>query len=119
MKAQPTISVIIATYNSEKTIALAIKSVLEQNYKSLDLIIIDGNSTDNTLEIIKSFNDNRIRCISEPDEGIYDAWNKGVMLSQSERIIFIGSDDTLATSKSLTKFWSNVNPEHFNNPVIY
>lgn len=87
-------SVIMVCYNSEVTISQAISSVLKQNYKNLELIIVDGKSNDGTTDIIRSFlYDNRVRFISEEDDGIYDAMNKGVTLSKGEVISFLNSDD--------------------------
>ena len=75
----PKISVITATYNAGKTIKQTIASVLGQDYDNLEYIIIDGASTDNTMDVVKSYkSDSRLKFISETDNGIYDALNKGV-----------------------------------------
>ena len=93
------ISIITACYNSEKTISDTIKSILNQNEVDLEYIIVDGNSTDSTVEIIKSFENNfidkgiRYSWISEPDSGVYDAWNKALNFVTGEWIVFIGADD--------------------------
>lgn len=92
-------SVITVSFNSEKTIEATIQSVLNQNVTNFEYIIIDGNSTDTTVEIIQSyqnkFNEKGIayQWISEPDKGIYDAFNKGVSKAQGQWISFLGSDD--------------------------
>jgi len=92
-------SIITASYNSEKTIAKTIESVLNQTYSNFEYIIIDGKSSDATVEIIKSFEkefENKsinYTWISEPDNGIYDAWNKGLKLASGDWISFLGSDD--------------------------
>lgn len=99
MSKVPFFSIITASYNSEKTIDKTIESLLNQNYTNFEYIIIDGNSKDSTLEIIKSFEQKfkekniTYKFISEPDKGIYDAWNKGIKLSEGEWISFLGSDD--------------------------
>lgn len=88
------VSIITVCYNSAVTIDRTIKSVLAQNYDNIEYIIIDGASQDNTLERIENhqgkfidkFN-REIRIVSEPDEGIYDAMNKGIQLAQGD---FIG-----------------------------
>ncbi len=91
------ISIIIATFNSEKTISKALESIINQTYEEWECIIIDGSSKDNTVNIIKEFSgkDKRIHYISEPDKGIYDAFNKGWKLAKGEWIYYLGSDDLL------------------------
>jgi glycosyltransferase len=91
------ISILIATYNSDKTLQACLNSVLEQDYKDWECILVDGKSQDKTLSIIEEFerSDNRIRHISEPDSGIYDALNKGIDLAQGAWIYVLGSDDRL------------------------
>ncbi len=87
------VSVITACFNSEKTIEDTILSVLHQTYKNIEYIIIDGSSTDSTLEIIQKHRD-RIACVvSEKDEGIYDAMNKGIKRSSGDIIALLNSDD--------------------------
>lgn len=94
----PKVSIITASFNSEKTISDTINSVLNQTYKNIEYIIVDGNSTDNTVSIIKQFEklfNGRLKWISEKDRGVYDAWNKGLILSTGDWISFVGSDDLL------------------------
>lgn len=89
-------SIITVTYNSSRFLAETIQSVLTQEYADLEYLLVDGGSSDGTLEIIKSFaaQDPRIRWISEPDEGISDAFNKGLAMSTGELVGIINSDDT-------------------------
>ncbi len=89
----PKISIITATYNSSKTLEKSIQSVLNQNYSNIEYIIIDGNSKDSTVSIIEKYQNHIAKWISEPDKGIYDAWNKGVSLATGDWIVFLGSDD--------------------------
>lgn len=89
------ISIITITFNSELTVESTIKSVIGQNYKDLEYIIIDGGSRDKTLEIIKKYADNISIFVSEPDNGISDAFNKGINLASGELIGIINSDDIL------------------------
>lgn len=89
----PLVSIIIATYNSELDIAKCLQSVTNQSYKNIEIIIMDGGSSDKTLDIAKSFKDDRIKIVSEKDRGIYDARNKAVDLSIGDWVAFIGSDD--------------------------
>lgn len=87
------VSIITATYNSSRSIQRAIDSVTMQDYVDIEHIIIDGGSTDNTLDIIKK-NKNRISVlISEKDNGIYDALNKGIKIATGDIIGFLNSDD--------------------------
>lgn len=90
------ISLITVTYNSAKTLEDTINSVLKQNYNNIEYIIIDGNSSDNTVDIIKKyephFND-RMQWISEPDNGLYDAMNKGIKIASGDVVGIINSDD--------------------------
>ena len=89
------VSIITITHNSAQTLDETIKSVLGQSYEHLEYIIIDGQSADNTLKIIKSYGDGISKYISEKDNGIYDAMNKGVSLASGDIIGFINSDDKL------------------------
>ncbi len=89
-------TVITVCFNSEKTIEKTIQSVLNQTYKSIEYLIIDGNSSDRTMEIVKQYEplfEGRMKWISEPDNGIYDAMNKGIRLASGELIGIINSDD--------------------------
>lgn len=92
---KPYFSIITVCYNSAKTIERTIQSVLDQSYDSWEYIIVDGKSTDNTLEIVNAYakKENRIRVISEPDHGIYDAMNKGIKMAQGTLIGMVNSDD--------------------------
>lgn len=89
------ISIITATYNAESCLENLIKSIIYQKTSEVELIIIDGGSNDRTIEIVKKYESNISYWISEPDQGIYDAWNKGVKAAQGEFIMFLGADDML------------------------
>lgn len=89
------ITIIIASYNCVGTIENALQSVANQTYKNIELIIIDGASTDGTIDIIRKYQEIITYWISEPDKGIYDAWNKGLYNSSGEWISFLGADDIL------------------------
>lgn len=103
------LSVITATYNSEKTIVDTLNSMNEQEYQDIEHIIIDGGSTDSTLNLIKQYGHKVSVVVSEPDNGIYDALNKGISLATGDIIGFLHSDDTffdhLVLSDIASKFY--------------
>ena len=104
------ISIITATYNAGKYLEKCLNSIIPQLNNEVELIIIDGGSKDNTVEIIKRYQKHISYFVSEPDKGIYDAWNKGIKASNNEWIMFIGADDELlpgAINKYLTLLKSN------------
>ena len=96
------ISLITATFNSERVLSSNLKSVKSQSFKNLEHLIIDGKSTDNTISIAKGFK-HISKIISEPDKGIYDALNKGIKNSTGDIIGFLHSDDTFYDENSLQK----------------
>lgn len=87
------ISVITVCYNAEKTIKETLDSVRGQTYSEIEHVLVDGGSTDGTLAIIDSYQDSSVKLISEPDEGIYDAMNKGIGLATGEIIGILNADD--------------------------
>ena len=100
------ISIITVCFNSSKTIETTILSVKNQTYQNIEYIIIDGGSSDNTLDIIKKHEpsfEGKMRWISEPDNGLYDAMNKGLNISTGEVIGLINSDDILFNLQALEK----------------
>lgn len=91
------VSIIIATFNSEKTLRTALESVCNLSYKDWECIVVDGASKDGTVAIIKEYaaKDSRFRYISEPDKGVYDAFNKGWRMAKGEWVHYLGDDDEL------------------------
>ncbi len=95
------ISLITITYNSELTVRDTIESVFQQSYQDFEYIIVDGASSDATLEIIHDHPVRVDQLISEPDKGLYDALNKGIARATGRYVGFIHSDDCLATTETL------------------
>ena len=90
---KPKVSIITVCYNSAKTIEDTIQSVINQTYENIEYIIVDGLSTDNTLEIVNKYKDQIATIVSEKDAGLYDAINKGIGLATGEIIANLNSDD--------------------------
>lgn len=95
MKIECFFSIIIATYNADDYLTRLLRSIEEQTTRNIQVIIIDGGSKDQTIEIIKQYSHIVSYWKSEPDNGIYDAWNKGVSKATGDWIMFLGSDDML------------------------
>ena len=94
-KKEPLVSIITVTLNSEKYLEETLKSIKNQKNKDYELIIIDGKSIDTTIEIIKRYEDLINFCLIEKDNGIYDAFNKGLKYANGKYIVFVNSDDVL------------------------
>lgn len=106
------ISIITVCFNSENTIKDTLESVLKQTYTNYEYLIIDGNSTDNTLNIIKKYEkkfDGKLKVVSEKDNGLFDAMNKGIKMSSGDIIGIINSDDILAHKNVFKKIIDNIN----------
>jgi len=99
----PKISVITVSYNSAKTIADTLNSVAAQTYSNVEYIVVDGASTDETLDLVRQHRNLNMRLISEPDKGIYDAMNKGLEQATGEVVGFLNSDDFYADAAVLEK----------------
>jgi len=100
------VSIITATYNSAKTIGDTLNSIINQSYLDIELVIVDGASKDNTLEIVNSLllKSNRKKIIvSESDKGLYDALNKGLSLASGDIIGFLHSDDVFNSSDTISQ----------------
>ncbi len=117
-------SIITVCYNSEKTIERTIKSVLNQTESNYEYIIVDGGSTDKTLDIVKNYEDafnGRLKYISEKDNGIYDAMNKGIGMAKGELIGLINSDDyyELDALENIKKEYEKLEDEKKKHLVMY
>lgn len=97
------VSIITVVFNGEKYIEDSIKSVITQSYKNIEYIIIDGNSTDNTLNIVNKYKNNISKIISEKDNGIYDAMNKGLQLATGNIVGILNSDDFYTNDAVINK----------------
>tara|TARA_B100000780_G_scaffold278282_1_gene251296 strand:- start:1172 stop:1945 length:774 start_codon:yes stop_codon:yes gene_type:complete len=107
------ISIITICYNSEKTIRHTIESVLSQDHPDIEYIVIDGLSSDNTMNIVNEYSEKIAKIVSEPDQGIYDAMNKGVKHSTGDIVGILNSDDFFENSFVISDVL-----EHFNsNPT--
>jgi len=95
--------VITVCYNSESFISCAINSVLSQTFSNIEFIVVDGGSKDNTVSIIQSFGNKISYFVSEEDEGIYDAMNKGIMFAKGDVIGFLNSDDFYESNDVLSR----------------
>lgn len=102
------VSLIISVLNGSEKIKDTIESILNQSYSNFELIIIDGGSTDKTIDIIKNFDSPMIRWISEPDKGISDAFNKGIKLATGDYINFQGDGDGFINSNSISDLFTNL-----------
>lgn len=108
---KPLISIITAVFNGEKHLEETILSVLNQTYEKIEYIIIDGGSTDKTVDIIKKYEDKIAYWISEKDRGIGDAFNKGVLASKGDYINFQGDGDGFYSSDAIERVFEAVNPK--------
>lgn len=104
--SSPLLTIIIPTLQAERTLGEALDSVLEQQLGDFEILIMDSVSKDRTLDIARGYagRDQRIRIISEPDKGIYDAMNKGIQVARGQWILFLGSDDKLHDERVLSAF---------------
>jgi glycosyltransferase involved in cell wall biosynthesis len=115
----PLITVITAVLNGENTLERTIQSVIGQDYKNIEYIIIDGGSADGTLDIVKKYEHAIDYWISENDGGIYDAMNKGLEASSGEWIYFLGSDDCLVAHNVLNTIAQKLFSVPDNYNIVY
>ncbi len=108
MHKAPLVTVITVTFNARAALERTIRSVANQDYPRLEYIVIDGGSTDGTLETIKENEGNITQWVSESDQGIYDAMNKGVRMAHGEYCIFMNAGDTFVTPHTVSDFFSQL-----------
>lgn len=111
------ISIVTVCFNSEKTIESTIDSVLKQDYDNIEYIIIDGKSSDKTLDIISKFEMGISVMISEKDSGIYSAMNKGISYSTGDYLLFLNSDDILESEHVISQLVDFIN--NTKHDVVY
>jgi|SRR5665213_20047 len=110
--SSPRVSIITTTYNAAKWLRESSASVLAQNYHKIEYIIVDGGSSDATVEILNSYSAKIAHVVCEPDEGIYDAMNKGIKLASGEWLYFLGADDMFANDDILETIFA-LDLEHY------
>lgn len=112
------ISVITVCYNSENTIRDTIESVLSQDYKNIEYIIIDGLSTDSTMDIVSEYRD-KIPCvISEPDTGLYDAMNKGIQMASGTYVGILNSDDFFHSTSVISQIANEIGAAESEDVIL-
>ena len=115
----PSLSIIIPTYNSALSIRVALESIFKQDYKNFEIIIVDSLSSDDTLDIVNSYCDERVVIISEKDNGIYDAMNKGVIKARGQWIYFLGSDDYIISHKLFSYLFFECESQIHDYQMLY
>ena len=119
MENQPRISVITVVYNGVAAIEKTILSVIDQSYKIVEYIIIDGGSTDGTTDLIKKYSEKINYWISEKDDGIYDAMNKGISVAKGDWIVFINCGDFFYSNTVLSEIFIYKATEIHDADIIY
>lgn len=105
------LSVITVTYNAESTLERTLQSVSGQSYPHLEHLIVDGQSTDSTLELIQQYDNEKMRWVSEPDRGLYDAMNKAALMAEGDYLCFLNAGDTFYTPDSVERMMRSLEGE--------
>lgn len=101
MNNLPQVSIITVVYNAESLVERTMQSVREQSWPNLQHIVVDGHSTDSTLEVVRKFERPALKVVSEKDRGIYDAMNKGLHLASGDYVLFLNAGDEFYASTSI------------------
>jgi hypothetical protein len=117
--AFPRISIITSTFNAAAQLPYTIRSIREQTTSEFEWIVVDGNSTDGTQAVLRENDDLISRWISEPDQGIYDAWNKACKMARGEWIVFLGAGDELAAPHTLAECIENLGGVSADTTLVY
>ena len=102
------LSVITVTYNAEKTLERTLKSVQKQLYSYIEHIVVDGKSKDRTISLIQKYENPRLKWISEPDNGLYDAMNKAATMASGDYLCFLNAGDTFFASDTVEKIFNSI-----------
>lgn len=103
----PTLTVITVVYNNVRDIERTITSVIRQTYPQIEYIVIDGSSTDGTVDVIKRYGEHISQWISEPDKGIYDAMNKGLSRATGDYVLFMNSGDEIYAEDTVAQVFAS------------
>jgi glycosyltransferase involved in cell wall biosynthesis len=117
---RPLVSVVTAVYNGQPYVAGCLESVFHQNYPNIEHIVMDGGSSDGTVDVLRQYNDRIALWRSEPDQGVYDAWNKALHEARGEWICFLGVDDEFlpgAVSAYMALAANNPKAEYLSSKV--
>lgn len=110
MENRPKITVVTVTYNCKEVLQATIDSVVGQTYPLIEYLVIDGSSTDGTLEVIQTNESNITRWVSEPDKGIYDAMNKGIAMATGDYINFMNAGDMFYSPEAISHVVERMDP---------
>lgn len=103
---QPKLTVITVVYNNVRDIERTVLSVINQTYRAMEYVVVDGGSTDGTLMVLQRYADRINRWVSEPDRGIYDAMNKGLMMATGDYVLFMNSGDEIYDNTTVEQVFS-------------
>ncbi len=112
------LSVITVTYNAKHTLERTLKSVQEQTYPAIEHLIVDGNSNDGTVALIQQYENERLKWISEPDKGLYDAMNKGAKMATGDYLCFLNAGDTFYNVDTVEKMFKTIDKNAFPD-ILY
>ena len=115
----PKFSIITVTYNAGKVLEDTIQSVITQTYKNVEYILVDGGSTDNTLNIINQYRSMIQQVVSEPDQGLYDAMNKGIRMATGDYICFLNAGDAFHEDDTLQQMVHSIAVNNTLPDVLY
>lgn len=118
MGSVKSLSVITVTYNAAETLGRTISSVKQQTYPHIQHVIVDGNSTDGTIDLIREYASKKTKWISEPDKGLYFAMNKAVMLADGNYLCFLNAGDTFCCANTVAQMMASFYGHH-EPDIIY
>lgn len=119
MEKKPLFSIITVCYNEEKNIEKTAKSVVSQNFKNFEWVVIDGKSKDNTVNILNKYKKNMSYFVSEKDSGIYNAMNKGIKKAKGKYLLFLNGGDCFTNKEVLLKVAKFLEKDNFSSQIYY